>query len=108
MQTLDEYYQAHRHWTKPKLSEPPSHYIRRQIHVTFQDDPVALHNIPLTGPDCLLWGNDYPHPEGIYPNSNKVLSELLKDVAYSDAIAVTSGNAMRLFGFAEDVLASQP
>ncbi|HUP71745.1 MAG TPA: amidohydrolase family protein [Acidimicrobiales bacterium] len=57
--TLDEYYGAHRHWTKPKLSEKPSHYIKNQVHATFQDDPVALHNIAITGSACLLWGNDY-------------------------------------------------
>ena len=54
-------------WTKPILAELPSHYLRRQVHATFQDDPVALHNIPFTGTDCLLWGNDYPHPESTYP-----------------------------------------
>ena len=58
--------------------ELPSHYIRRQIHATFQQDAVAIHNIPLTGADCLLWGNDYPHPESTYPNSNKVLDEVLR------------------------------
>lgn len=106
--TLDEYYQAHQHWTKPRLAELPSYYIRRQIHATFQDDAVALHNVPLTGADCLLWGNDYPHPESTYPNSDKVLRELLKDVDKNVAIAVTSSNAKRLFGFEESVLTSKP
>jgi len=106
--TLDEYYAAHRHWSKPKLSEPPSHFIRRQIHATFQDDPVALHNIPLTGTDSLLWGNDFPHPESTYPHSDKVLTNLLKDVSHADAVAVTSGNAARLFAFEDAVLASTP
>jgi predicted TIM-barrel fold metal-dependent hydrolase len=106
--TLDEYYQAHRSWTKPKLAELPSHYVRRQVHATFQDDPVALHNISLTGSACLLWGNDYPHPESTYPNSNKVLAELLRDVAEDDAVAVTSGNAAALFGFDTDILTTKP
>ena len=87
MSTLDEYYQAHEHWSKPKLAELPSHYIRRQIHATFQQDAVAIHNIPLTGADCLLWGNDYPHPESTYPNSNKVLDDVLAGVPDELAIA---------------------
>ena len=102
MSTLDEYYDAHREcWTKPKLAELPSHYIRRQIHATFQDDPVALHNIRFTGTDCLLWGNDYPHPESTYPDSNKVLDDLLVDVDDDDARDVVFDNARRLFGFSE-------
>jgi predicted TIM-barrel fold metal-dependent hydrolase len=108
MSTLDEYYEAHRNWSKPKLAEMPSHYIRRQIHATFQDDKVAVHNLPLTGPDVLLWGNDFPHQEGIYPHSNKVLARLLDGVSEADARAITSSNAMRLFGFEHDVLSSTP
>jgi predicted TIM-barrel fold metal-dependent hydrolase len=105
MSTLDEYYLAHRDigWTKPILAELPSHYLRRQVHATFQDDPVAIHNIPLTGTECLLWGNDFPHPESTYPNSNKVLDVLLKDVADDDARAVVFENARRVFGFSDSV-----
>ena len=108
MSTTDEYYQAHAHWSKPKLAELPSHYIRRQIHATFQNDPVAIANRALTGLDALLWGNDYPHPESTYPHSNKVLDDLLRGVDERDAIAITSGNAQRLFGFDDAVLAARP
>ncbi len=105
MSTLDEYYLAHRDvgWTKPILPELPSHYLRRQVHATFQDDPVAIHNISLTGTDCLLWGNDFPHPESTYPNSNQVLDALLQHVSDDDADAVVFDNARRLFGFSEAV-----
>jgi hypothetical protein len=105
MSTLDEYYVAHQRngWTKPILAELPSHYLRRQVHATFQDDPVALHNIPLTGTDCLLWGNDFPHPESTFPESNAVLDRLLVDVTDADARAVVFDNAARIFGFADRV-----
>lgn len=106
--TLDEYYEAHRHWSKPRLAELPSHYIRRQIHATFQNDPVALHNIPLTGVDGLMWGNDYPHPESTYPNSAKVLDELLRGLDPDHVDAVLFGNAQRIFAFDPDVLSSAP
>jgi predicted TIM-barrel fold metal-dependent hydrolase len=108
MSTLDEYYQAHQGWSKPILQELPSHYIRRQIHATFQQDPVGIHNIPLTGADCMLWGNDYPHPESTYPNSNKVLDEVLRGVPEDVALQIVGGNAERLFGFSPDVRATRP
>jgi predicted TIM-barrel fold metal-dependent hydrolase len=108
MTTLDNYYRDHAHWSKPKLAEPPSHYIRHQVHATFQDDPVALHNLVFTGPGCLLWGNDFPHPESTYPNSNAVLDRMLEGVSERDAVAVTSGNAARLFGFSDAILATEP
>jgi predicted TIM-barrel fold metal-dependent hydrolase len=106
MSTLDEYYLAHQKngWTKPILAEVPSHYLRRQVHATFQEDPVALHNIPLTGTDCLLWGNDYPHPESTYPDSNAILDRLLANVDEHDARAIVFDNAARRFGFSRDVV----
>jgi predicted TIM-barrel fold metal-dependent hydrolase len=108
MSALDEYYQAHQNWSKPKLRELPSHYIRGQIHATFQQDAVAIHNIPLTGADCLLWGNDYPHPESTYPNSNKVLDEVLTGCSDEIATQVVGGNAERIFGFTPEVRATRP
>jgi predicted TIM-barrel fold metal-dependent hydrolase len=108
--TLDEYYQAHTElgWTKPILKELPSHYIKGQVHATFQDDAVALANIAFTGNECLMWGNDYPHPESTFPNSDKILGDLLEDAREQDAVAVTSGNAATLFGFDATVLESKP
>ncbi len=32
-------------------------------------DPLAIRNRDLTGLDCLMWGNDYPHHEGSFPFS---------------------------------------
>jgi len=106
--TIDEYYEAHVGWSKPKLAELPSSYIRRQVHATFQNDPVAIHNIPLTGTDSLLWGNDYPHPESTFPHSEQVLDKLLRGVSETDAAAITSGNAAKLFGFDPAVLLTRP
>jgi predicted TIM-barrel fold metal-dependent hydrolase len=99
MSTTDEYYLAHAHWSKPKLAELPSEYIRRQIHATFQNDPVAIANRSFTGLDALMWGNDYPHPESTYPRSHAVLDGLLRDVDVADAVAITSGSAAAVFGF---------
>jgi predicted TIM-barrel fold metal-dependent hydrolase len=108
MGTLDNYYRDHAHWSKPKLRERPSDSIKRQIHATFQDDPVAINNLSLTGVECVLWGNDYPHPESTYPNSDRVLDALLADVSDADARAITAENARRIFGFDDAVLMTAP
>jgi predicted TIM-barrel fold metal-dependent hydrolase len=47
----------------------------------------------------LLWGNDFPHPESTYPDSNAVLDRLLVDASDDDARAVVFDNAARIFGF---------
>ena len=109
MNTLDEYFVAHDAVArKPHLPELPSRYLRRQVHATFQRDPVAIASRALTGVECLMWGNDYPHPEGTYPESRAVLAETLAGVGEDDAAAITGGNALRVFGFEPEVLAATP
>jgi len=83
----------------PELPEPPSHYLRRQVHATFQDDRVALRNVELTGASCLLWGSDYPHNEGTYPHSRATVERLGALVGDEEADAIFGGTAAELFHF---------
>jgi predicted TIM-barrel fold metal-dependent hydrolase len=106
MHTADEYYLAHAHWSAPKLAELPSHYLRSQLHATFQRDPVGVANRGTTGVDCLMWGGDYPHPETTYPHSQRVLRELFAGVSAEDTAAIAGGTAARIFGFDTGALAS--
>ena len=108
MCTVDYYYEAFQQyegWVKPILPERPSHYMRRQIHATFQFDPVAVQNLPLTGAPPLLWGSDFPHAEGTYPHSRKIVSELFAHTSIGDTAQIVAGTAARLFRFDADVLA---
>lgn len=100
MDTLDYYYDAFQDlpgWVKPTLPEKPSHYLRRQVHGTFQWDPTGIRNLARTGAEPLLWGSDYPHSEGTYPNSRAVVQELCAELSEEDATAILGGTATRLF-----------
>ena len=52
--------------SKWPLPLKPSEYVRRQIHVQFADDPVAVAARHITGLTTIMWGNDYPHAEGTF------------------------------------------
>ena len=69
---------------RPKLAEPPSTYLRRQVHAAFMDDPVALANVDRVGAGCLLWGNDYPHEEGLFPRSREITARTGAHLAEED------------------------
>jgi predicted TIM-barrel fold metal-dependent hydrolase len=99
MTQMDEIYEAHDMWVKPKLSMKPSEFVRRQCHVGFIYDPVAVATREFTGIEPLMWGNDYPHPEGTWPNSIKLLEEQLPDLTPEEKRAIVGGNAARVFGF---------
>jgi predicted TIM-barrel fold metal-dependent hydrolase len=109
METLDHYYvsfQGYENWVKPILPEPPSFYLRRQIHGTFQIDQVALDNAAHTGVEPLLWGSDYPHMEGTYPNSREAVVKMFAGLDPEQAADIGGRTAARLFNFEPEVLAT--
>lgn len=81
----------------PKIEQPPSVYLKRQAHATFMWDPLAIRNRDVTGVDCLLWGNDYPHHEGSFPFSSEWIDKQFAGVPETEIDAIVRGNAARLF-----------
>ena len=107
MNTVDYYYesfQEYEGWVRPMLPEKPSFYMARQIHCTFQVDPVAITNLERTGYSPLLWGSDFPHAEGTYPHSRQTVLELFRDVDIETAAQIVAGTATKLFQFDPEVL----
>jgi predicted TIM-barrel fold metal-dependent hydrolase len=82
---------------QPKIKDPPSTFLKRQAHATFMWDPVAVRNRDLTGLDCLMWGNDYPHNEGSFPDSQDWIERQFAGAPEADIDAIVRGNAARLF-----------
>ncbi len=100
LDAMDEAYEEHEVFVKPKLAEKPSFYFRRQGSVTFGRDPVGIANRIQTGDRCLMWGSDYPHPEGTYPKSREILEEQFRDVPQETIDRITWRNAAELYGIA--------
>jgi predicted TIM-barrel fold metal-dependent hydrolase len=116
MQTIDFYTESFRRYPVmgpylkppivPELDERPSFYVQRQIHATFQDDPIGLRMIDVSGAEALMWGSDYPHEEGTYPWSAKTVDRLGELLTEDQARLVFRENAARVFRFDDDVLAT--
>lgn len=99
LHAMDDAYREHHMWVQPKLEMLPSDYFRRQGFVTFQHDPVGFATIPFTGERCLMWGSDYPHPEGTWPNSQEYLARQLEGVPEDTIDRVVFRNAADLYRF---------
>ncbi len=99
MHAMDDAYREHNMFVNPKLELLPSEYFRRQGLVTFQHDPVGFHNTNFTGDDCLMWGSDYPHAEGTWPNTVDYLARQLVGVSEETADKVLLKNAASLYQF---------
>jgi predicted TIM-barrel fold metal-dependent hydrolase len=83
----------------------PSEYVRRQIHVQFQDDPVAVACRHLTGVSTVVWGSDYPHAEGTFRGSQELIAKQFADVPADERAAMLGGTLGRLLGFEAPVAA---
>ncbi len=84
-------------WPYPNM---PSQYVRRQIKVTFQDEPAPLKFLEVSGTEPLMWGSDFPHPEGTWPHSREVTDRLFAGTAESVRRAILGENLAKLYGIA--------
>ena len=83
-------------WPYPLM---PSEYVRRQFHVSFQDDPVAVACRHITGLSTIVWGNDYPHAEGTFGGSRQLIAEQFAGIPADERAAMVGGTLGGLLGF---------
>ena len=75
----------------------PSAYWRRNFAVTFEDDPLGIMTRDFIGTGTMLWGNDYPHGDSIFPHSQQVLSEILDECTPEERWKMTVKNVVELY-----------
>jgi predicted TIM-barrel fold metal-dependent hydrolase len=83
------------------LKMKPSEYWRRQCYATYQSDPVGLRLIDLLGEDTIMWGSDFPHPDGVWPDSQSFIERELAGVPEATRRKLICDNAARLYGFSD-------
>ena len=94
-----------KHFTS-ELTLSPREYFDRNCYLgaSFLHRHEA-HFCEKLGTDKIMWGSDYPHLEGTWPNTLKVLQETFFDFQEDDLRAILGGNAARVYGFDVDALA---
>jgi predicted TIM-barrel fold metal-dependent hydrolase len=80
------------------LKMPPSQYWKRQCYATYQTDPVGVKLIDDMGADNIMWGSDFPHPDGIWPDSQEYLAKELGHLPADVRRKIVCENAGRLYG----------
>jgi predicted TIM-barrel fold metal-dependent hydrolase len=81
----------------PGLTEKPSFYFRRNMAVTFLDDPLGLQMRHTLGVENILWSTDFPHPATTWPNSHEIVDRQFADVPADERELMVSGNSRRLY-----------
>ena len=81
------------------LTMKPSAYWRRQCYATYQSDPIGIRLLDILGEDNVMWGSDFPHPDGVWPDSQTFIERELGGVSPAVRRKIVCDNAAALYGF---------
>ena len=90
----------------------PRDFFRRNVVLSFQEDAIGIRLRDIIGPDNMMWdnmvwGSDYPHSESTFPQSRKILAEILEGVPDNEQAkpapdrdpGIAGGNTARVYNF---------
>jgi len=61
--------------SRSRSHDEPSDYWRRQCKATFQFDRIGTKLVEDMGEETIMWASDYPHHDGVWPESSKYIEE---------------------------------
>jgi hypothetical protein len=84
----------------PKLKMLPSEYFDRNVFIgssnTRRREIARRFEI---GVGNIMWGNDFPHPEGTWPHTRQWVRDTFWDCPVDDARRILGLNAAKVYGF---------
>jgi len=96
---MDHAWERHR-WSLEagSIQRRPSEYMDECVYATFQDDSSVRHVIGAVNLERILWASDFPHGDGTYPHSRRIVDEVTQGMTPEQRRAVVYGNAAALYG----------
>jgi predicted TIM-barrel fold metal-dependent hydrolase len=79
----------------------PTEYWNRQCFVG-ASPPAGRAEIEarhIIGVDHLMWGSDYPHPDGAWPQSRRRIAEMFAGVPEDETRRILGENALKVYAF---------
>jgi predicted TIM-barrel fold metal-dependent hydrolase len=110
LELLDQRYSSHAGNAKlgdykSHLSMKPSEYFARNVRIgasVSRREAELRHEI---GVRCLMWGSDFPHPEGSWPHTAERLRDSFAGLPEDELARMLGGNAADFYGFDAEKLA---
>ena len=81
------------------LKEKPSFYFHRNCFLATGMTALEMERRHQIGIDNILWGNDFPHPEGTWPHTREWLRIRFHDVPENETRQILGLNALRAYKF---------
>ena len=102
LEQMNDTYERNRYWMErdfgiSQFKRPPSEYFLEHTLWGFLYDKVGIQCRHFLNVDNLMWGNDFPHSAGNWPNSQSILKEMFIDVPEHERYKMTVENICRFF-----------
>ena len=98
LERLDTLWRKHNYpseWDE-HVTEPPSHYYRRQITGCFFEDDFGLSVLDQIGVDTVTFETDYPHQDSTWPNSKAYVEKTMGHLPQDVVNKILRDNAIKL------------
>ena len=66
-----------------------------QVHLQY--DRIGAKLISDIGLETMMWGSDYPHTDGVWPESSKYIEEQFAELTPEQVHAITCANAAKFY-----------
>lgn len=86
---------------RESAAEVPSFYFRRNCYLGTGMTAAEVADRHTIGIDNLIWGNDFPHPEGTWPHTRDWLRIRFHDVPETETRKLLGLNAIACYGLDE-------
>jgi predicted TIM-barrel fold metal-dependent hydrolase len=95
---VDDSYGVFKDWYGVDLAMKPSEYAWAHCHFGIVRDPIALRMKDLLDLDHLMWGSDFPHSVGSFPESRAWIEDIFAPCTDAERHKVLVENPCRYFG----------
>ncbi len=97
LQYIDEFYSRWAPFHGIELAKLPSDYVRDHTVFCFISDRMAIPLRDYIGIDLIMWGSDFPHSVGTFPDSKYILDDFFEGVPDEDRYQVLVKTPCDLF-----------
>ena len=80
-----------------RLKTKPSEYLLRQCRFSFQYEQIGAKLVDLIGVETLMWGSDFPHGDGVWPDSVAVIEDQFKHLPAETTRKIVCDNAVEFY-----------
>jgi predicted TIM-barrel fold metal-dependent hydrolase len=100
LERMDDRWRHDRHWAGSaglSSGRKPSEIFHDHVACTFMRDRTAILNREIIGRGNLMWGSDFPHFDGAWPNSAGALERQFAGIPVEDQIRIGRTNAIAFY-----------